>query len=189
MREPPSRDEIIGMVAKQVYGGPILNNAHRGNVVEMMVLSALGPEWHLVGLGWHLWDLQRGNGASRVRIQVKQLAALQLWGPTVTPLISFGWKKKAPSYFFRDHPDEAIESEGWFCDLFVCGIHLETDRKRVDQADPAQWQFLVIPTSNLKPRLNSMALSKALVRWKPVTWSQLPETVEQALSENSIGAK
>jgi hypothetical protein len=34
-----------------------------------------------------------------------------------------------------------------------------------------------------------MALSKALVRWKPVTWSQLPETVEQALSENSIGAK
>ena len=41
----------------------------------MMVLAALGGEWRFVGLGWHPWDLQRGQGEDRVRIQVKPSAA------------------------------------------------------------------------------------------------------------------
>lgn len=53
----PDRTAIIGMVAEHMYGGRILNNAHRGDVVEMMALAALGPDWEHVGLGWHPWDL------------------------------------------------------------------------------------------------------------------------------------
>lgn len=175
---PPSRDEIISMVARQMYSSRIINNAHRGDLVEMMVLAALGTEWKLVGLGWHPWDLQYGSGQDRVRLQVKQCAALQLWGPTRQLIVTFGWKKVAPDYFFRDHPGEDIEPEGWFCEGFVIGLHLETDPSLADQVDPAQWQFLVIPTSDLQPGQNSVALSKALKEWQPISWSKLSEAVE-----------
>ena len=164
-----------------MYSGKIINNAHRGDIVEMIVLSALGNDWDLVGLGWHPWDLQRGGGHERVRIQVRQVAALQLWGETKRPLLKFGWKKNAPGYFDRDNPGEEIETEGWFCDVFVFGLHLETSRKIVDQVDPTQWEFLVIPTIDLKQGQDSMVLTKALQRWQPVKWSQLSESVELAI--------
>ena len=49
------------MVAENFFSGRILNNAHRGDVVEIIVQSALGADWKFVGLGWHPWDLQRGR--------------------------------------------------------------------------------------------------------------------------------
>jgi len=173
----PSRDHIIQSISDNMYSGRVLNNSHRGDVVEMMVLSALQPEWKFVGLGWHPWDLQRGTHDDRVRIQVKQSAALQLWGPTKRPAISFGWSKKAPGYFVRDNPGERIESEGWFCEIFVVGIHSGTDPQTVDQVDPEQWRFLVIPATDLKKGTNSMVLTKAIDKWNPVGWQDISETV------------
>jgi hypothetical protein len=181
----PNRSDVISMTAEKMYSDRILNNSHRGDVVEMIVLSALGSNWRLVSLGWHPWDLQYGSGESRVRIQVKQCAALQLWGPTKCLQLNFGWKKKAADYFSRDNPEEDIETNGWFCDIFVFGLHLETDKNRADQVDPAQWKFLVVPVIELKHGLNSMVLSKALKRWEPVSWEQLAESVEQAVRKNS----
>ena len=169
------------MVAEQIYGGRILNNAHRGEVVEMMVLAALGDDWKHVGLGWHPWDLQRGHGTDRTRIQVKQTAAVQLWGDTVKRVLTFGWKPNSPSYFERDNPGEEIESEGWFCDLFVFGIHDEMDRALIDQADPAQWAFMAIPVLDLKPRTNTMLLAKERTLWDAVSWGQLRQEVEDKI--------
>lgn len=179
-RFPPDRDEVISMVSRIMYSNKILNNAHRGDIVEMMVLSALGSDWRMVSLGWHPWDFQRGTGPQRIRIQVKQCAALQLWGPTKKLSVQFGWKKKAPDDFARYNPGEAIESEGWFCDIFVIGLHLVSD-KSADQVDPKQWEFLVIPTTDLNHGRNSMVLSKALSKWKPVKWEDLRATVEQTI--------
>lgn len=175
----PTRTEIVLKVAHELYGDRILNNAHRGDVLEMMVLLALGDGWRHVGLGWHPWDLQYGQGSGRIRIQIKQTAALQLWGTTVRRSLHFGWKPNAPSYFQRDNPGEEIEKEGWFCDLFVFGIHDETDPDKTDQADPAQWKFLVIPACDLKTGLKSMTLKKAMDRWRAVPWSRLNEEVEK----------
>lgn len=178
------RDDIISMVAQRMYSSKILNNAHRGDIVEMMVLSALGSEWDLVGLGWHPWDLQRGTGSNRIRIQVRQCAARQLWGFTKNMKLQFGWKKNPPSYFHRDNPGEQIESEGWFCDLFIFGLHLIKDES-ADQVDPKQWEFLVIPTSDLEYGRNSMVLSKALDKWEPIQWSDLRKNVESTISNTS----
>ena len=179
--ETPGRTEIIEMIARQIYGGKILNNAHRGDAVEMMVLAALGPDWKHVGLGWHPWDLQRGQGIDRVRIQVKQTAALQLWGNTVRRTLQFDWKANAPSYFQRDNPGEAIEPEGWFCDLFVFGLHEEVDINAADQLDPAQWKFMVIPVCDLSHGTKSMTLTKAVTRWPVVDWVHLRETVDHSI--------
>lgn len=178
----PSRDEIIELVAKEMYSGPIINNVHRGHLVEIMVLTALGAEWRLVGLGWHPWDLQRGEKDERTRIQVKHSAALQLWGKTKSRSLSFGWSSKPPSDFFEYNPGEEIENEGWFCDLFVFGLHNEVDPDVADQADPSQWEFLVIPVCDLKHGQNTMQLNKALEKWTPVTWSSLDAEVEDALT-------
>lgn len=185
MATPPTRDDVIAMVAENMYSDRILNNSHRGDVVEMIVLSALGSDWRLVGLGWHPWDLQRGNGEDRIRIQVKHCAALQLWGPTKRLQLNFGWKKKVAEYFFRDNPGEDIESQGWFCDVFVFGLHRDKDKDSADQVDPNQWEFLVIPVIELKEGQNSMVLSEALKRWNPVSWSELAKSVEQAIKQNN----
>jgi hypothetical protein len=177
----PTRSDIIEMVAREMYSGRILNNSHRGDVVEMMVLAALGSDWKHVGLGWHPWDLQRGKDFERVRIQVKQTAALQLWGNTVRRTLQFDWKKTAPSYFERDNPGELIEQEGWFCDLFVFGLHDEMDLSIADQLDPTQWKFLVVPVCDLTEGTKSMVLSKAVSKWPVVMWSQLREAVDNSI--------
>ena len=76
---------------------------------------------------------------------------------------------------------EEIEKEGWFCDLFVFGLHQINDPAIADQVDPSQWSFLVIPKSDLKPMQNSMNLKKALKKWKPVSWSEINSSVNEVM--------
>ena len=185
MNNYPTRDEILRLVLNHLYSGKTLNNSHRGDVVEMMVMAALGEDWKFVGLGWHPWDLQRGSGDDRVRIQVKQSAALQLWGATVNQVLSLNWSDKAPSYFARDNPGEAIEEEGWFCELFIFGIHQEGNIDLVDQVDPRQWKFLVVPTCDLKRGAKSITLRKALQKWPLYSWIDLADAVEEAIKKLS----
>src|SRR5262249_20832865 len=153
------------MLIERLYSHRILSNSHRGDFVEMMVLDALGPEWRHVGLGWNLWDLQRGTEKSRARIQVKQCAARQLWGKTKRMTFQFPWSADVPAYIHRDFPSEAIEKDGWFCELFVVGVHLVEDEALCDQTDPTQWQFMVVPSRELHRGQSSMTLSKAMERW------------------------
>lgn len=175
--------QLHRLLIKKLYSGPILNNSHRGDFVEMMVLSALGPGWEHVGLGWNLWDLQRGTEADRVRIQVKQCAARQLWGKTKFMSLQFAWKEHAPNYIRRDFPTEALEDRGWFCELFVVGVHPVEDETLCDQTDSTQWRFMVVPANELKPGQSSMVLSKAMMRWPLVGLSDLKGAVDQCIEE------
>jgi hypothetical protein len=170
------------MLIEKLYSGRILNNSHRGDFVEMMVLDALGAEWQHVGLGWNIWDIQRGTGKDRARIQVKQCAALQLWGPTKRMTFQFPWSEKVPDYILRDFPNEAIEKDGWFCELFVVGVHAVEDATRCDQTDPAQWQFMIVPSRDLQAGRSSMTLKNAVKRWPLVPLAELKSAVERHLS-------
>lgn len=89
------KKHIDQMILDRIYAGPIINNSHRGDIVEMMVLDALGTDWKLVGLGWHPWDLQKGTRKSRVRIQVKNCALLQIWGQTELTRVSVWLEKES----------------------------------------------------------------------------------------------
>jgi len=143
--------------------------------------GSLGPAWKHVGLGWHPWDLQLGTGRDRLRLQVKQTAARQLWGLTKSHSLSFGWKSHAPAEFDRYNPGETIESEGWFCEGFVFGIHDGTDPAKIDQVDPAQWQFMVIAAADLMPGTKTMRLSRARRRWQTVAWDGLAGEVTRLI--------
>ena len=100
-------------------------------------------------------------------------------------IYSIWLEKKAPDYFERDNPSETFEFEGWFCDIFIVGLHLVEDESAY-QVDPKQLGFLVIPTTDLQHRQNSMVLSKALSRWKPVKWEDLKTTVEGTMNGNTM---
>jgi hypothetical protein len=171
------------MLIEKLYSQRILNNSHRGDFVEMMVLDALGPEWHHVGLGWNLWDLQRGTGKDRARIQVKQCAARQLWGKTKCMIFQFPWSDHVPTYILRDFPNEALEKDGWFCELFVVGVHPIEDKMLCDQTDPTQWQFMIVPSRELKRGQSSMTLSKAMKQWPLVPLAGLKSTIENKLCQ------
>lgn len=176
------RERVHQLLIERLYSGRILNNSHRGDFVEMMVLDALGPDWRHVGLGWNLWDLQRGDGPERTRIQVKHCAALQLWGKTKRLIVQFPWRDHPPDYIRRDFPREALEEAGWFCELFVVGVH-EVETNESDQTDPVQWQFMIAPSWEMKPGHSSMTLDKAASRWPLVPLSGLKSTVDAKLLE------
>ena len=75
---------MITMVVDNMYSGPILNNAHRGDVAEMIVLSALGPGWRSVGLGWHPWICNEEAGVNESEFRLDSVQ-----------LFSFGEKRNA----------------------------------------------------------------------------------------------
>src|SRR5262249_36356784 len=107
--------------------------------------------------------------------------ALQLWGRTKCPTFQFSWSERRPSYFDRDHPNEQIEDQGRYCELFVVGIHLNDDPETCDQLDVNQWRFMVVPARELRPRQSSMKLNKALREWPSVAWDDLKDAVEVQL--------
>ncbi len=176
-----SRSEILRLLTQEVYGSPILNNAHRGDVVEMMVAHALGPSWRFCGLGWHPWDFESSIDGSRIRIQVKQSAREQLWGVSKRVTLQFGWKEKAPSYFSQNNPGVPIEDKGRFCEILIIGVHEETG-VGADQLDSQQWRFFVIPEREIAPKIKSMALHVARKRWTPVALSELAHQTEKTAS-------
>lgn len=42
-KHSPSKTEIISLLNKHIYSGKLLSNSHRGDIVEMIVLSAVRP--------------------------------------------------------------------------------------------------------------------------------------------------
>ncbi len=92
------------------------------------------------------------------------------------------WRDSAPAYIRRDHPSEALESSGWFCELFVLGVHPVDDERTCDQTDVTQWEFLVVPSRELKREQSSMILREATTRWPPVPLTALKSTVESKLN-------
>lgn len=142
-----------------------------------MVLEALGADWKLVGLGWYPWDIESTHLTPKVRIQVKQCAALQLWKPTQKLTLSFPWTKSLSKYYVDTIA--GIEIEGYMCDVFVVGLHLETDVNLGDQMDVRQWEFLVIPVSDLIEMgcPQSMVLSKAQAKWEKVRIGELGDSI------------
>ncbi len=94
-----------------------------------------------------------------------------------------------PDYIRRDFPNEMIEEEGWFCELFVVGIHPVEDETSCDQTDMNQWRFMVVPANELKRGQSSMLLSRAMKRWGTVTCPELRTEVAQKLDALRQSAK
>jgi len=187
-----SNDEIIQkLLVEHLYNQKVMDNRERGSYAEAMVwqtLYATHSAWEWVAAGWHPWDFQKNRGVKRIRIQLKQSAAKQLWKPRSKPVYAFSTQiKNKPSYFLRDHPDEHIEEQGRFCELFIFAWHGISD-ETCDQRNTSQWLFYVIPEKSLGKQKRVM-LSDLESPWLEqnggykTSWDELAKVVEQ-LSEN-----
>lgn len=145
-------NRIIQRASTAMLEGPILDNTIRGYFCEFMVAEALGKTCISVGAGWNAWDLQLGPSnqsfPKRIRIQVKNTAALQLWSKDDGRLSDCSWNltyRKLPAYFNRDNPTTQCEAEGFLCDVFILCHHPNIDKSIADQTNPSQWRFYIAP--------------------------------------------
>ena len=150
----PDRRGVLSSLFDRLYGGPVIRNDLRGELVEQIVGLALFPEWTLCGSDWGACDLR--HEASGLTIQVKQSAARQSWaagkngfGP---PRFSIAAKTG------RFEGSDWIAQAGRNADIFVFAWHSMTGAN-CDHADPKQWQFYVLAEADL-PAQKSLGLQQ-----------------------------
>ncbi len=187
-------------------GVNVLDNAIRGHYVEALIWASLeqhnstrppGSQWMNAGVGWGPWDLQRGRNdiGSRVRVQIKIKADKQLWKPQKERPheYSLGWNEKdAPKYFERDFAKDvfgAIEKPpSYRCDLFLLGWHglrpEETARRRLNQADPNEYDFFIAGANALNNaktlRVQAAFQKYGKAKEEPWSFSEIPEALDAA---------
>ena len=168
---------------ERVYNQPLISNVERGAYVECMVELALSesrPPWSLTDT-WAAWDLRQDETGAR--IEVKQSAALQTW-TAGTPGNSPPAFDIAPrTGYFEDGSGSWVEptAPSRFADLYIMAWHSERNPRVADHRRPDQWQFFVVPEHSLKPGQKRISLNPLARLSPPVTFEELPETVDDAL--------
>ena len=156
-----SKAQVLERLQSELLYSRVIENSLRGYVCEAMIAEALGESAHLVSNGWHPWDIQIGPSNAefpkRIRIQVKNSAALQTWQTNSTErtdcqfVLSY---RNRPQYFERDNPGVPCEERGFLCDLYALCHHPISDIKEADQTAPEQWKVFLVPTN---PKLEAIS--------------------------------
>lgn len=164
-----------------------MQNNLRGIYCEYMVADALGPACNIVSHSWNAWDLELGDQAGafpdRIRLQVKNTARLQPWQIGTLERTRCQWslpQRRRPAYFSSYNPGIQCEEYGFLCDAFVLCHHPETDENLVDQSDPAQWWFYVVPvTAETSPYALYQPASDAKARTR--SYTVVPESLRKGI--------
>jgi hypothetical protein len=170
---PPTVGAVYAAACAAAYGSPVIENSYRGLVAEIIVTTALAPDWHLCSAGWSGWDLQHVSGC---RLEVKQSAARQTWAaPKKPPTPGFGIPEKTGYY---ENGVTWTAQTGRHAHIYVFAYHPLVD-ETTDHRKASKWQFNVVPTSQL-PSAKSISLVKLRSRSETVLWGGLKIAVEQA---------
>ena len=179
-------DQVVDHLMERFYGGPLINNVYRGDYVEGLILFALGKQqWKPIG-EWGGWDLERDDG---IRLEVKQSAALQSWHAAASA------GKPSPSSFniaprggyYTDSTDAGVWKEVDHpvrsADIYIFAWHPEKAPDIADHRRADQWEFYVVPESNLPPRQKSIGLSKVKKLAPAVTYEELAGKVTEMAAQ------
>jgi hypothetical protein len=167
----PTTDDIRAKASALAYGNPLIENSYRGLIAEIIIGEALGSEWRQCSGDWGGWDFEHAAG---YRLEVKQSAARQTWAAPKKPSPpSFDIKKRTGYY----EGTAWISQAGRFAHIYVFAYHPIRDDS-ADHCDPSQWQFYVVPTTQL-PAKDSIGLNGVGLLTAAVSWSQLAAAVEQ----------
>jgi len=168
----PTADDIRAKASAVAYGNPLIENSYRGMLAEIIIGEALGCQWRRCSGDWRGWDVEHSTGC---RLEVKKSAARQTWA---------GPKKPSPPNFDIQERTGYYEGATWIpqigrlADIYVFAYHPIRDES-ADHRDPSQWQFYVVPTSQL-PATKRIGLAKIVLLTPAVSWPQLAVAVEQA---------
>jgi hypothetical protein len=164
--------DLISRITSRLFGQPILNNVVRGEVVEEMCLMALEPAWRHAGGDYGAWDLEHPK--TGLRIQIKQSAARQSWGNSISsPTFSIAHKTG------RYDGAKWISERSRNADIFIFGWHPLTD-DTADHRIADQWQFFVVPEHKL-PSQKSIRLTNIQRLAAPCSWLELGDSVDKAI--------
>lgn len=132
-------NEEIFLRIRNMFDVPQMQNSLRGHWVEAMVCEILGSGWKHTGADWAAWDLERDDG---LRVEVKQSAKDQSWGPTTSaPRFSI---RTAQGHYPEGEPYLPNTSGARLADVYIFAWHAGDDQRNV-----SQWQFYVVKADQL----------------------------------------
>ncbi|MXY42006.1 MAG: hypothetical protein F4160_05260 [Rhodospirillaceae bacterium] len=154
-----------------------MNNVLRGEYVENMVAALLAPHWVQPWKSnheWSLWDLERKRGGRTEKLEIKQSARMQPWGPVRSP----------PRFDIAPKRDfnRLDEPPCRRADAYVFAWHAEVG-DAADHRDPAQWVFFVAATRSLPPDQKTVSLGWLRRNATQVGFDQLPAVLDAALTQ------
>lgn len=154
-----------------MFDALIMQNTLRGLYVEAMVAESLGDRWRHTGSDWAGWDLEHDSG---LRVEVKQSARLQSWGPAQTsPRFSIS----TPKGYYPDGKTFVENTSGErLADAYVFAWHEGNDQRL-----PEQWQFYVIRSSALPQGQSSIGLKKIKDTGTEATAENLKTVLQELL--------
>ena len=171
-----TRADVVREVMK-AYQVPVMNNTHRSEYVEAMVAVALAESGWSRTKPWDSWDFE--HKSSGLRMEVKQSAAAQAWGE--------GRTSGPPRFDIRarsgywDQSAKWRSSPGRHADVYVFAWHAGAGDS-VDQREPANWQFYVVPECRL-PDQKTVGLSTIRHLAEPCGADGLPGGLAAAMPE------
>ena len=175
-------DSIIAELATDLFDRPVMSNLVRPLYVERLVARALGAPWKHVGGDWAGWDLQCATGA---RLEVKQSAVRQTWtdGPggrcrPTAASFDIAWR----TGHWADAGSRWVSGACRPADVYVFAHHAVFDIQQVDQRDPGQWTFYVLPECRLPATQRTVGLAWLRTNSAAVAFAALNEAVATALS-------
>jgi hypothetical protein len=174
----PTADQIANAAARLAFGGPVVNNVHRGLIAEVIVEHALMPGWKRPDGDWASFDLHDG----KFGLEIKQSAARQTWRPSAgqqqnTRPPRFDIAPRTGRY---DQSGKWHDGRGRAAAIYVFAWHGVNDAA-CDQRDPLQWAFAVVPASRLPPTQKSLSwpAAVALAPAGVVDWLGITAAVAQ----------
>ncbi|WP_157084430.1 hypothetical protein [Sediminimonas qiaohouensis] len=162
------REEVLARI-QDIFDVPVMQNNLRGLWVELMVLELLGSEWEHSGNDWAAWDLERNDG---LRVEVKQSARQQSWGPSSgSPRFSIATAKG----HYPDGKTYAPNISGKrLANLYIFAWH-----DGVDQRSASEWQFYVVQADRLPRSQKSIGRNVLQKLTNPVDATELLREVSR----------
>lgn len=155
-------EDTLHRLIDRLYGRPLIRNVLRGELVEQIILDALGRDWQPAD-DYASWDVE--HRPSGTRIQIKQSAARQSWSDAASvacvPRYSIGAR-----HGYSTVTNRWSEARQRHAQIYIFAWHPRTDES-ADHRVASQWQFHVIGVDRLPPAA-SIGLS-ALAALAPAT--------------------
>lgn len=187
-----SKEEISGSIFRSIvselFDVPIMGNLYRPHYVERLIVTGLGANFTLMSADWSGWDISHETG---IKIEVKQSAARQTW----TDRQSLNGKATEGSFdiaprsgYWADGGSRWVEHQGRVADIYIFAWHPIQDKEAADHRDPNQWQFFIVPASELPPNQKTISRRVVARRWKSCSFEELRQRtldLMQSLKQSS----
>ena len=136
--------KIRDRLCRTLFDQPIMGNQWRSIYVEFMVALALEPDWEYTGSNWQGWDFSHRQTGKK--LELKQSALRHPWSTEKEKQIKSLRFEIEESKGYWNEQGLWQNCQGRLADIYVFAIHeLYNPKEDVDQRDPNQWKFRIIP--------------------------------------------